>query len=827
MFNMRQTDSGEILGTTHDGKFTRRSFIKGAAALTATGMLAGCSPQTKNLETESVASVAGGQETIYRGACRAFCTGGCSLNLHVLDGELVRTSAGDYPDPSYRRICTKGLTEPYRVYAADRLQYPMRRTGERGSGEFERISWDEAINEIAEKWQSIIEESGPTAIGTLTDTGNNAFLGSGIMAMTTGSMVARFKKAFGFTTLDSVNDRAATFAIKRMLGSDPICQSNEPVDYKNCKTILIWSAFPAGAQVQTSHFFSEARDAGTRIIYIDPVFNQSSIIASEWVPLRSGSDGALAMGMISAIVENGWEDTDFLKKHTNAPFLVKEDNTILRLSDLGKAAADSDTDDYVVFAADGSYGAAKEVADPLLEAIGQDIDGHTVTTAYSLLLQRVAEYPVSRAAELSGVPEEKIIDIAKAYACDTPAAIYSVFGTDHYYNGHWSFSCMMTLPMLTGNLGRSGSFIECYREAPTSFLNLKEVTNVNGPEKSGPVVACSNIPQIMESGMYGEKPFKLRAMYVHSANPLVNLAARKKVIEWFDSLEHIVVTDVRMTDTCKWADILLPACHWFEYEDVCGRGMHHPYILWNDKALDPLYESKPDYEIFQLIAAALGRGDDFNFTPESWFNMLFDTDEARERGISYDDLKNKKVLRMIPDKTHIAYEGAEFGTESKRAEFFIEQPKASNPYSDKWDLDKERLPYWEPPAEVWPESEQRKKYPYQLMSEKPKFRTHSQWGNVELFREYESEPFVRMNPADAQQAGIETGDTVKLFNDRGYVVIKVEVVPNLPEGILTLTKGWSADDYIDGNYSDLTPLEMNGFCANQPFFDTVVGLEKA
>lgn len=805
--------------------FTRRSFIKGAASLTAAGMLAGGSAQAFALE-EVPAEAGAGEEQIFRGACRAFCTGGCALDLHVRDGVIVRTTAGEFPDPQFNRICSKGLSEPYRVYAADRLQYPMRRTGERGSGEFERISWDDAINEIAETWQVIIDESGPQAIGVFTDTGNNAFLGSGIMVMTAGSMVARFKQAFGFSVLDSSNDRAATFALKRMYGSDPVCQSNEPTDYKNCKTMLIWSAFPAGAQVQTAHFFAEARDNGTRIIYIDPVFNQSSILVNEWVPLRPGSDGALAMGMMSAIIENGWQDEEFIKAHTNAPFLVKEDASLLRLSDLGRAEAESEEDDFVVMTADGTFDAASVVADPVLEVVDADAEGIKVTSAYSLLLNRIAEYPISRVSELTGVPEEKIVEIAEAYACETPAAIYSVFGTDHYYNGHWSFSCMMTLPMLTGNIGRSGSFVECYRESPSGYLNLAECVNVEGPG-AGPVVACPNIPEVMTSGLHKGEPYELRAMYLHSANPLVNLADRNAVIEWFNKLEHIVCTDIRMTDSCKYADILLPACGWYEYEDVVGKGVHHPYVMFNDQAIEPLYESKPDYEIFQMIATALGRGDDFNFTPETWFNMLFDTDGARELGISYDSLKEQKLIRHIAGDPHVAYEGAKFGTGSGRAEFYIENPGASNPYPDKWDLDKERLPYWEPPREAWQGSELQQKYPYQLMSEKPKFRTHTQWGNVEMFREYEAEPYVSINPKDAEANGVETGDVVRLFNDRGYVVIRVRVMPNVPEGVFTIPKGFSVDDYIEGTYSDLTPIEMNGFCANQPFFDTVVGIEKA
>lgn len=798
------------------GGFSRRSFIKGAAALTATGLLAGCTPDTEELESaESTVDPRAGKEDLYRGACRSFCSGGCSLQLHVRDGAIVRVTAGDFPDNSYQRICSKGLTEPYRVYAADRLQYPMRRTGERGEGEFERISWDDAIAEIASKWQAIIDESGTSAIGVMTDTGNNGFLGSGIMVMSVGSMIQRFKKAFGFTTLDSINDRANTTAISRMLGSEGQCQSNEPVDYENCKTMLIWNAMPATAQIQSAHFFLEAKENGTKIYWIDPVFNQSALLADEWVPIRPGSDGALAFGMLNVIVDNGWQNTEFLKTKSNAAFLVKdEDSTFLRLSDLGQAEADSEEDDYVVMGEDGKVAGSKAAADPKLDFTG-DVEGKKVTSAYRLLLDRAAEYPLAKASEITGVPENKITEIAEAYACDTPAAIYSVFGGDHYYNGHWSFSCILALPIFTGNLGRSGSFIECFREHPTNILNLAEVGNVEAVAASK-YIPTSKVPAVVASGEFNGEPFKIRSVFMHSANPFVNLAARNTVEEWMKTVEYIVCVDNRMTDSCKFADILLPACGWYEYEDVCGRGIHHPYALWNDKAIEPLFESKPDFEIMQLLAKALGRSDDeFGFTSETWFQMLFDTDVARERGISYESIKEQKTVRMFAPETHIAYKNG-FGTASGRAEIFTENDNAT-----------ERMPYWEPPKEAWAGSEAQQKYPYQLMSEKPKFRTHSQWGNVELFREYEAEPTVRMCPADAEANDVKTGDTVRLFNDRGYVVLKATVVPNLPQGVFQLTKGWSADDYIDGNYSDLTMLETNPFCNNSAFFDLTVGIEKA
>lgn len=158
--------------------FSRRNFIKGAAALTATGALVGCAPAKETLAETGEEPVEVPETQIYAGACRAQCGQGCYLNVHVRDGRVVRTTAGHFDDgPEFDRICPKGFVQPARVYSSERLQYPMRRVGERGSGEFERITWDEAIAEIAEKWKSYREEFGPTSIAFFLGSGNTGTLG--------------------------------------------------------------------------------------------------------------------------------------------------------------------------------------------------------------------------------------------------------------------------------------------------------------------------------------------------------------------------------------------------------------------------------------------------------------------------------------------------------------------------------------------------------------------------------------------------------------------------------------------------------------------------
>ncbi|HBT94888.1 MAG TPA: dehydrogenase, partial [Coriobacteriia bacterium] len=194
---------------------TRRNFIKGAAAAAAVGtlsagVLSGCSPTTTS-RSGSGGTTAANTE-IFSGACRGNCGGGCFLNIHVRDGKVVRTSARDLPNTEYNRICSKGLTHVGRIYGADRILYPMKRVGERGSADFERISWDEALDTIAEKWKGYREQYGASSI--------MFFLGSGNYAALSGSCnsvgaYARFVNTLGCSYCSLDVDAAVGFGSRR------------------------------------------------------------------------------------------------------------------------------------------------------------------------------------------------------------------------------------------------------------------------------------------------------------------------------------------------------------------------------------------------------------------------------------------------------------------------------------------------------------------------------------------------------------------------------------------------------------------------------------
>lgn len=178
------------------------------------------------------------------------------MNVHVRDGQMVRTTARDMIDGSYNRICSKGLSHMGRVYSANRIQYPMKRVGERGEGKFERISWDEAVNIIAEKWKGYAEEFGPESVSLISQSGNLSF-GGGVFGI--GSYLSRFASIMGMSRVNGNLDWALQTALIIGFGGQAnFGSSNEPTDFKNASTIICWGSNPAVSQLHNMHFILEA-----------------------------------------------------------------------------------------------------------------------------------------------------------------------------------------------------------------------------------------------------------------------------------------------------------------------------------------------------------------------------------------------------------------------------------------------------------------------------------------------------------------------------------------------------------------------------------------
>lgn len=826
--------------------WSRRSFIKGAATLTAAGALAGCSPQTGNLaETGKDAATAGNQEIpetqIFSGACRGNCFGGCHLDVHVRDGQVVRTTAGSCPEPEYQRICPRGLTHVGRIYSSKRLQYPMRRVGERGEGEFERISWDEAISEICEKWKAITDEFGPGAMAVVTGSGCYGLTsGTGEMPAF-GSFTNRFVNAVGASTvamnLDCSAQPSSHVAPGLSMGV------GEPKGYHRAKTFIVWGANPVISQPHNMHFIMEAKEQGARYIVIDPAFNANAAKADWYLPINATTDGALALGLLREMMAQGWIDETMARDHTNAPFLIKGDGMFLRMSDLGVEPTEGDPDPatgepttidpFVVWdEASNAPAAYTEAAKPAITGI-TEVDGIKVRTAYDNLKSIAEEYTLDKTADITGLSADDIAELARVYAQDGPVMTYTCFGWDHYTNAHYNWWPVKLVTILSGNCGSSaaghGSPGMGFAGGNMAVTQAVSATGEPGLGKGG-AYHYNQVENILDNGMFGNIPATLKGLYIAQHGWLSTMSDHDYAQRCLAKCDLVVVTDMFMNETVKWADYALPAAHWFEVEDLYINVGTSPYLIWQDKCIEPLFEARSDFEILKAIATGLGFGEYVDTTVEEYVDGWLDTDAARELGLSAANLKEQKIMRHnAPFEDLVAAAdaaGPVFGTATGRAELYADVISKTYDIGQEFFLDKEQNPHWDPSPEISAGCEQRAKFPFHLLTEHLRTHTHSQWWENEYVQEFESGPVLKLNPADAAEYGIEAGDQVKAFNDRGYVVLEAIINAGIPRGTVTTTHAWDASQFIDGHPNSLLYKDYIYAVANQAFNDCAVEIEK-
>jgi anaerobic selenocysteine-containing dehydrogenase len=827
-------------GRLLDG-FSRRSFIKGAAVLAATGVLAGCTSGAPGDDAGSGDAPDGAgagsgvsETTIYAGVCQGNCNSGCAVDIHVRDGRAVRTTAHSLPDARYDRICTKGITSVARVYSAERIQYPMRRTGERGQGEFERISWEEAIQEITDKWIAYTDEYGPEAMAINGGSGNLALHG--------GVARSLFQNATGASQVPLNMDAAHARTYARMTGLSLLQTNNEATDLVNSKTVICWGSNPAVSQPQFMHFIQEAQEQGARYIVIDPVCNTNAARADWFIPINVSTDGALALGALCEVFANDWQDLDFLRAHTEAPFLIKADGMFLHMSDVGvepqKGEVDPATgeaaviDPYAVWDESKQAVCAYEEATlPTLEQVAP-IGEHVVKTVYEVLKEQLSEWSVERASEITGVSAEDIRELARVYHEEGPVNTYAMFGSDHYVNGTYNYGPMYTLILATGNIGKPGAGIGQNLSVPSNVANFANVlypTDSEGNTVQGPgiLLTATSVPDVLKTGMFGDHAITLKGIYLAHTNPVTTHAERKKTVEWLTGIEFLVVADMVMSESARYADILLPVCHWYETTNLYANYANHAYLLYQEKALEPLYESKSDWEIYGLIADKLGCGSFFNMSTDDYIAQYLDSDGARDLGITFERLIEEKALRFLPKDPYISFEGGVFTTPTTRARFYFDELTPDYNIGQPIDEAKERTAlYWEPAREADLSSPARQTYPFSVLSDHLRTRTHSQWWDVAYMKDYEPEPLVRINPDDAAELGIAEGDSARMFNDRGSVVLKVTINPGLPRKMVSSPRSFQLEEFIEGHFADLSSNYMNQVCANHAVNDVAVAIEK-
>ena len=459
------------------------------------------------------------------------------------------------------------------------------------------------------------------------------------------------------------------------------------------------------------------------------------------------------------------------------------------------------------------------------------IEGIAVRTEMEMIREAVEPWTLEHTSEVTGVSVEDIQHLAHLYTQEGDVQTDMKFGLNHYNNGMYSSKCVNSLLLVSGQMGRSGSGLFTgepnFGEGNVQACITMPSATGEVPQGVGAILNwtdfCNNI---VPTGKKLGEDFPIKSFYASCTNVVSNQTDQNKTLELMNAIEFIVIQDMTMNDTALYADILLPACHWFETEDLRVRYYCNPYLLWNEKAVEPLYESKPDFEIYKLIAEAMGYGDFFQFTADEYLNVVLSTPYGQEKGITIDKIREKNYLRCDNDPT-IAFEGGVFGTATGRAMFYREAPQPDYNMGQELDLEKEKLSvFWEPAREADLSNPIREKFPFTICCEHMRTRAHTQWYDVDYLKEFEVAPVCRINPEDAAELGIEEGDTIRLYNDRGSVTMLAVLNPGQQRKAVHCPRSFLTREHIDGDLARTTFNDYNQACRNQSYFDCAVAIEK-
>jgi molybdopterin-containing oxidoreductase family molybdopterin binding subunit len=678
--------------------------------------------------------------------------------------------------------------------------------GKRGEGKWEAFSWEQALDEIAEKMRDFSQIYGSESNMFLTYSGQLSVLNG------MNGVYLRLAAALGAsgTSLREFGvDSAIPSGIADSFGVGSRQIANDFSDLPNSKLILIWGGNPAQSNMLWWSYFLEAKKSGNRIVTIDPRFSLTASKSDLWLPVRIGSDLYLALAILRLIIENDWMEKDFILRHTVAPLLVREDN--------GKFLKTKDIHHIIGGSKNLVWDEQRDRAIPVDEAgspalsIKRLVAGITCTTAFDKLREMLQPYTPEFTSTKTGLDAQQIIELSREIAETKPTRIFTLYGIDRWHHGATFGRLIATIVAFTGNLGIPGGGAGV-SGSPESVLPISQFYTPNGREYN-PIN-----PLMLPDQIISAQPHPVKSVFVAFGNWINQFPDQNRMThEILPKLDLLVVADHFMTETARWADYILPAAFFFEREDmVNGPG---PYVQYQPAIVPPVGESRSDFDIAASLAERLGCGDVFSKTPGEYLAEILAQNEST-RHISLDELREKGVMeRKMPPDWEIVHRDQNFKTPSGRVEFYVERLLPLG----------RALPQYENPIEAFPENDLTAKYPLVCLTEHSRYRVHSTFSNAPWLREIENVPYALMNPDDAKQRGISEKNYVKIFNARGWVVLRAHLTQAVPTGVVYLGQGWQSEDFRSGHAQSLTHSAWNpanAFGANSSFSDVLVDIKK-
>ena len=655
----------------------------------------------------------------------------CGINAYIKDGKVIKIEGLDGHPSNDGRLCTKGMANREYVYREDRILHPLKRVGKRGEGKFEPITWEEAYGAIAEKLNACKEKYGAKSVAFYA--GYSKWF---------RQMFRRFAYAFGSPNYGCESSSCYTAAF--MAWKSAAGEQGNP-DWENSDLFLGWAYNPFYSSYMEAKRAMELKEKGLKFLVVDVRKTPTTEKLADLVlQPKSGTDGALAHAIANVLIENGWIDRPYIDRYVYG------------------------FDEYAEY---------------------------------------VKNFDASNIEEITGVPYEKVFAAAKMIhenpriSCNESSAPLC-----HHKNGFQNYRAVMALLAITGNFDRTGGQIltpHSFMHVPCGFES-KEHDYEKRPADANEAVGAARFPlwNYLEKEMQSMDisrqilegtPYPLRAVFALGMNARM-FPDSGKMFRALEDLDFFVDVDLFMTDTAKWADIVLPACSSFE------RGEFKPYpggtAWYTSPVIEPLGESKSDVQIITELARFMDLPDEELKKGYDHFIQKYILDDLH---VTIEELKKADLpVRITEGVPHVEYGALEKGLATPTGKF--ELKSAIIEQHPEWGL--EALPTYTSSLNT-SDSE---KYPLVFTSgSRIPNACHSRLHKVPRNRSLRPEPMADMNPADCRRLGITEGDWIEISTEIGAICVKVNPTQTVPEGLVNMFHGYSeadAESIMDGDHLD-------------------------
>jgi anaerobic selenocysteine-containing dehydrogenase len=736
-----------------------------------------------------------------RGFC-ALCTAHCATVATVTDGKVVRLEA-DTDHPNGGVFCLKGKAAPELVYHPDRLNYPLKRTRPKGDADpgWQRVSWDEALDDIARRLSQVREQFGPRAVALAKGTGG------GTSVSDAERWLARFLNSFGSPNWVSTThvcnwhkDTGFTYTFGVEIPTPDVAHSN---------AFLLWGHNPSSTSLILAHDIVAARKRGMKIVAVDPRRVGIAAQADVLLQVRPGTDGALALAMIDVAIKEKLFDERFMREWSNGPFLVQRDNglplTEADLSVTGSPARyvawDEIADAPMLYdAASGSYQREATRLALMGERRVVTHDGREIfcEPAFACLASLAAQFTPEISSEITWVPAARVREAVRVLAASRPVSMFMHNGVGQHTNATQTSRAIATFYGLFGNFDQPGGNV-VFPKAPLNTVSGKEFLPkatalerigrerkpLGPPAKPGNCAAYDVFTAVLE-----ERPYPIKALLNFGSNTVLNTGDSQRAREAFRALDFAVAAELFMTPTAELCDYVLPATSFLEMANLSNDFKHRRegrlHVQYRPAVVEPLGERRSDTWIVFELAKRLGLSDKFwEGDIEAGYEH-----ELAPSGITLDNLKATPggITVSAPPRyqkfSAVGQNGKPrgFNTPDKKVAIYSHS-FAAHGFAP--------LPeYVEPLVSPMSRPELASEYPLVLTNAKFTTFIHSQLRGLPSLRKASPHPSADIHPQTAERYGVRDKAWMIIESPRGAMRAKARVTDGIAPGIVCCQHGW-------------------------------------